>query len=77
MEDLALAESFYTGLPHVDADTNTVLDEELSLEELYTAAMSLGTLTASLLSFINLSGQWWVEICWRCSRKVCVKDNCH
>ena len=42
-EDLALAESFYSGLPCVDADTNTVLDKELSLEELYTAAMSLGT----------------------------------
>ncbi|XP_071373981.1 CD5 antigen-like [Centroberyx affinis] len=42
VEDLELAESFYAGLPQVDADTNAVLDAELSLNELYTALMSLG-----------------------------------
>ena len=46
VEDLELAKSFCTGLPRVDADTNTVLDKELSLEEVYTAAMSLGTVKA-------------------------------
>ncbi len=41
MEDLELAESFYAELPQVDADTNAVLDAELSLNELSTALMSL------------------------------------
>ena len=42
VEDEELAESFYAGLPKVKARENAVLDRELSLNELYTALMSLG-----------------------------------
>ena len=41
VEDMDVAASIYAGLPGLEADTNAVLDVELSLNELYTAVMSL------------------------------------
>ncbi|KAJ3599845.1 hypothetical protein NHX12_033799 [Muraenolepis orangiensis] len=42
VEGLELAGLFFAELPQVDADTNVMLDTDLSLEELHTALMSLG-----------------------------------
>ena len=42
VEDAELAESFHDGLPQVNDRDNAVLNRELSLNELYTALMSLG-----------------------------------
>lgn len=41
MEDAELDGSFFDELPQVDADTNAVLEAELSLTELHVALMGL------------------------------------
>lgn len=63
VEDIELAGYFHNGL-QVEADTNAVLDAELSLIELCTALMSLGIGKAPCidgLPIINPFGQWLVS----------------